>query len=322
MFIVLLIIFLLLPLSPQVHAAESENSQVIQCQRSDFAREQINEDTQMRCNVSLQDASGNTLSGVSTHVLVDGVGHATDDIQTSAGPIGVSFDTTSNPFQVCGYLKSAGEYPSINKVTVSVPGYTTKTVDVGREDCGDLDQPIKLDPLPAGSKLYTCDLQNTSTTGVVSCTETDAATCTDPELCFSDSACSNKCGLFFQAKTLEGKIECVNLANATRSPDVVNQTPYATMAKCESELASGRGQEINPPSLPSPTSTPPFQLCQTSKDTPETCNTGLGLLSTTAGGFVQSILGILLSLSGMVALYLIIRSGYQLMTSRGNPEAI
>ncbi len=66
----------------------------------------------------------------------------------------------------------------------------------------------------------------------------------------------------------------------------------------------------------------PKQLCQDSNATLQNCKTGLGTLSTSPGGFVSSLLGILLSISGMIALYLIIRSGYQLMTSRGNPETI
>lgn len=73
---------------------------------------------------------------------------------------------------------------------------------------------------------------------------------------------------------------------------------------------------------PLPTSTPPLQLCQTSGNSPENCNTALGRISTNPGEFVGSFLGILLSISGMIALYLIVRSGYQLMMSRGNPEAI
>ncbi len=74
---------------------------------------------------------------------------------------------------------------------------------------------------------------------------------------------------------------------------------------------------------PAPSPAPPLQPCQTtSGKLPENCNTALGRILTNPGGFIQSMFGILLSVSGMLALYLIIRSGYQLMTSRGNPEAI
>lgn len=74
---------------------------------------------------------------------------------------------------------------------------------------------------------------------------------------------------------------------------------------------------------PEPTPIPPLQPCQTvSGKTPENCNTALGIISSDPGGFLTSMLGILMSVSGMLALYFIVRSGYQLMMSRGNPEAI
>ncbi|MDP3941304.1 MAG: pilin [bacterium] len=50
--------------------------------------------------------------------------------------------------------------------------------------------------------------------------------------------------------------------------------------------------------------------------------TPFGMLSTEPSGLVSDVLGYLLSISGMIALLLIIRSGYQIMTSSGNPEAI
>lgn len=46
------------------------------------------------------------------------------------------------------------------------------------------------------------------------------------------------------------------------------------------------------------------------------------IFATDPAGFVRTLLGFLLSISGMVATYLILRSAYQFMTSRGNPEAI
>lgn len=52
-------------------------------------------------------------------------------------------------------------------------------------------------------------------------------------------------------------------------------------------------------------------------------STGLGIsISTDPTGFIKSLFGILLSLSGGIALILIIVSGYQLMTSQGNPEKV
>lgn len=51
-------------------------------------------------------------------------------------------------------------------------------------------------------------------------------------------------------------------------------------------------------------------------------NTALGLIPTTPAGLVTTVFGILLGLSGGIALILIIFSGYQLMASGGNPEKV
>lgn len=51
--------------------------------------------------------------------------------------------------------------------------------------------------------------------------------------------------------------------------------------------------------------------------------TGLGFgISTDPAGFVKSIMGLLLGVSGGIAVLLIIVSGYKFMASRGNPEAL
>lgn len=55
----------------------------------------------------------------------------------------------------------------------------------------------------------------------------------------------------------------------------------------------------------------------------EAIPTGLGFdIETTPAEFVRRVFSILLSLAGGIALVLIIMSGYKLMTSQGNPEAI
>jgi len=50
--------------------------------------------------------------------------------------------------------------------------------------------------------------------------------------------------------------------------------------------------------------------------------TALGEIDTSTAGLVKSIFGIILGLSGGIALLLIIYSGYQLMASQGNPEKL
>lgn len=47
-----------------------------------------------------------------------------------------------------------------------------------------------------------------------------------------------------------------------------------------------------------------------------------GTMQTDPAGFIKTIFGILLSASGGIALLLIIKSGYQILTSRGKPEQI
>ena len=50
--------------------------------------------------------------------------------------------------------------------------------------------------------------------------------------------------------------------------------------------------------------------------------TAFGKLSTEPGAFIQTIYGILLSFSGAIAILLLMRAGYRIQTSRGNPEAL
>jgi hypothetical protein len=50
--------------------------------------------------------------------------------------------------------------------------------------------------------------------------------------------------------------------------------------------------------------------------------TGLGELSTSTAGFIRSVFGILLAISGTLALFLIIKAGFKIMTSQGKPESI
>lgn len=50
--------------------------------------------------------------------------------------------------------------------------------------------------------------------------------------------------------------------------------------------------------------------------------TAIGSISTQPGGVVGSIMGVVLSLSGGVAIFLIIGAGYQMVMSQGNPEKV
>lgn len=75
----------------------------------------------------------------------------------------------------------------------------------------------------------------------------------------------------------------------------------------------------------SPTPVPPPAPCVTSAWNGGRCmtiDTAIGPINTNPVGFVKSIFGILLSISGGAALIFIIFSGYRLMTSQGNPEKL
>lgn len=97
------------------------------------------------------------------------------------------------------------------------------------------------------------------------------------------------------------------------SVDPVNPTtnPGANLS------APGNSYNVDPPPLP----------CAASEvDAKGNCKkvaTGLGFsINTDVGGFITSLLGLILSLSGGIAVLLIIISGYRLMISQGNPEKI
>jgi type IV secretion system pilin len=51
-------------------------------------------------------------------------------------------------------------------------------------------------------------------------------------------------------------------------------------------------------------------------------SSGFGAFATDPAGFVQTLFALMLSVSGGIALLLIIRAGYQLMTSQGKPEQL
>lgn len=73
----------------------------------------------------------------------------------------------------------------------------------------------------------------------------------------------------------------------------------------------------NEAGIPTGSPTPIPSVCPKDK-----CDTALGPISTKPEGFIKDIFVVLLSLAGGVALLLIISSGYRLMASQGNPEAI
>ncbi len=78
--------------------------------------------------------------------------------------------------------------------------------------------------------------------------------------------------------------------------------------------SAGNPQDQSPPS--------PCHLGSTVKGSCTAVDTALGTLGTEPQSLITSLFGLILSLSGGVALLLIIISGYRLLVSQGNPEAI
>jgi hypothetical protein len=101
--------------------------------------------------------------------------------------------------------------------------------------------------------------------------------------------------------------KCQNRANAqdTKAPVRVD--------RCQSNQSCspgyGCGGEIP--------STAPLSICQNN-----TCQTALGALPTTLSSLLTTVFSIALSIAGVIALMLIIISGYRLMLSQGNPEQV
>jgi len=110
---------------------------------------------------------------------------------------------------------------------------------------------------------------------------------------------------------------CQTDKNATLNADDINPAPAGynqvtmTGVQCTADQIS--------PTLPPPPSPP----CKTWIDGECTSfASGLGAIATDPAGFIQTIFAILLSVSGGIALLLIIRAGYQLLTSQGKPEQL
>ena len=75
------------------------------------------------------------------------------------------------------------------------------------------------------------------------------------------------------------------------------------------------GPNYTPMPLPSP-------ACDVDASGNYTCQTAVGNINTSPDKFIQTLMGIILSIAGGIAIILIIISGYRLMVSQGNPENI
>lgn len=88
---------------------------------------------------------------------------------------------------------------------------------------------------------------------------------------------------------------------------------------CENGLCKKKPPSNADPTLPPPPKPPCAVEGQLRC---ESFHTGFGRILTNPGGFISSVFGVLLALSGAIALLLIIRAGYRIMVSEGNPEKV
>lgn len=112
---------------------------------------------------------------------------------------------------------------------------------------------------------------------------------------------------------------CRMPADAETSEFITEPDPDAENATCQPGQIchEGRGCKFTPDDPQKP------PCADETCSSVQAGDTALGLsFPTDPAGFIRVLLGILLSVSGMVAVALIIRSGYQYMTSRGNPDTI
>ncbi|HEX8932327.1 MAG TPA: pilin [Patescibacteria group bacterium] len=75
------------------------------------------------------------------------------------------------------------------------------------------------------------------------------------------------------------------------------------------------------PATPVPPATPPCSSFD-AQGRCKTISSDFGAFNTLPGSFILRVFGILLAASGAIAVLLIMRAGYKIMTARGNPEGL
>ncbi len=265
-------------------------------------------------------------------VLGDGYNRSIDIPASSLG------NSRGGQFTYCGMTESGQSFspvgigspyfyhPRITDIKFTAPGYTSQSYKIFKDDpCFTATDDGKKATQVGGIlfskesdtiKHYGCVIYN----NVSTCAEsTSISDDTDP-------ACSNTCKTFYLycADTSCTGVVC----SLTDTPDPIlkenarykdrNLGPFASEKFCnEGRDALANESQYTPP----PKDLPP---CKT-KISDKGCSSvysAFGTLSTNPQGFLTALFSILLSLSGGIALLFIIRSGYQLMTSQGDPEKV
>lgn len=174
----------------------------------------------------------------------------------------------------------------------------------------------------------------------------DGISCTPPATCYSTSpgpGCptnytpGGSCIIGAGTQGAHGGICCTAPAGATapssQCPDPNAATcpaGYDQFWQCPFRLVVPAGQECCKWNGLFSYDYKPFSTCSEIHNqaygpcgTSGTCDTAIGTVSTgNPSGLISIILSSLLSISGAIAIFLIIRSGYKLMFSQGNPEQV
>lgn len=122
-----------------------------------------------------------------------------------------------------------------------------------------------------------------------------------------------------------GIAKCVNATDPNKVTDSSTVWKFTGFIESESSIITGIRCETDRtriyPTLPPPPPPPCAQPISADGICPEFA-TAVGNLKTVPEGFISSLFAVLLSVSGGIALLLIMKAGYQMLVSQGKPEAI
>lgn len=283
--------------SPQIHFISDPNNQTFTCGTLDpnpVTTVDANGDPQ-GC---LYEMEGNNICSNTASVSYDTTKQSCDPNRSdiTIGPVDIGQKTCSKAPSKCRSDNDCQDgtpectnYICVYQGTYRFQDYNSLP-DPNATSCKHFDDPSSVPTLNGGGQgCYVCaeGSHYESVAGSPQCTDDITKKPVDPS---SSSPCS------------EGQV-CVGGSGCTGDPNFKNgENPYSTAA----------------------TPTPP---CTTNNyDTSGNCksvSTGLGVnINTNVGDFIKSLLGLILSISGAIAILLIIISGYRLMISQGNPEKI
>jgi hypothetical protein len=172
--------------------------------------------------------------------------------------------------------------------------------------------------IPLGQ--YGCSFKNDGPkTIVIACASGGICVPIPPQATFDPStntysngycvATGNQCPVCDAQHQINNQGSCSSISNANDTPVAATKIACAAGEGCDPGFRCSGGSTSD--------KAPPLSLCQNG-----VCKTALGDLPTDLPGLLTRVFSIALSLAGVVALGLIIASGYRLMISQGNPEQV